>query len=326
VIIYNPATAAVEIPVIDLTDSAHPDPDRRKALAWALHKAARETGFFYVSGHGVPEDLTQGQLDWARRYFDLPLARKMELDIANSPIMRGYEPMASQTLDEGSPPDLKEGFMTGRELGPDHPFVVAKVPFQGPNLWPADLPGFKEQILAYQAAMIDLGRRLAGLLALSLELDEDYFADALEEPSCTVRLLHYPPQPASARFNQLGCGAHTDWGLITLLLQDQAGGLEVMNADGVWITAPPIPGTFVVNLGDMVPRMTNGLYNSTLHRVVNKVSGAHRYSVPTFFNPADHYSFDCVPTCRDLRDTPPPTVTFGDHVRQMFEKTYRKAA
>jgi len=180
--------------------------------------------------------------------------------------------------------------------------------------------------MAYQGAMIDLGRRLAGLLALSLDLEEDYFAEALAEPSCTVRLLHYPPQPPSARFNQLGCGAHTDWGLITLLLQDGAGGLEVMNTDGDWILAPPIPGTFVVNLGDMVPRMTNGLYHSTLHRVVNKASGADRYSVPTFFNPADHYSFDCVPTCRDLRDTPPPTVTLGDHVRQMFEKTYRKAA
>jgi isopenicillin N synthase-like dioxygenase len=326
VIIYNPPKTPETIPLIDLSDSFSPDIERRKAVAWAMHKAARETGFFYVANHGVPEALMQAQLDGARRYFDLPLARKMELDIAHSPIMRGYEPMASQTLDEGSPPDLKEGFMLARDLGPDHPYVIKGTPYEGVNRWPADPPGFREQIEAYLAAMMDLGRRLVGCLALSLDLDEDYFADALAEPSCTVRLLHYPPQPADARFNQLGSGAHTDWGLITILLQDEIGGLEVLNADGDWIRADPIPGAFVINLGDMVPRITNGLYHSTMHRVLNNASGRDRYSSPCFFNPGYYYSFDCVPTCRDLADRPPPTVTFGEHVQDMFRKTYGQAA
>ena len=252
-IIYDPPKTPKTIPVVDLSGSVSPDLEQRKAVAWQMHKAARETGFFYVANHGVPKALIRAQLDWARRYFDQPLERKLELDIAHSPIMRGYEPMAAQTLDEGSPPDLKEGFMLARDLGPDHPYVVQGTPYEGANRWPAGLPGFREQIEAYLVAMTDLGRRIVSGLALSLDLDEDYFADALEEPSCTVRLLHYPPQPADARFNQLGSGAHTDWGLITILLQDEIGGLEVRNADGDWIRASPIPGTFVINLGDMPP-------------------------------------------------------------------------
>jgi isopenicillin N synthase-like dioxygenase len=325
-IIYTPPKTPETIPLIDLTDAFSPQAERRKAVAWRIHQAARETGFFYIENHGVPEALMRGQLDWARRYFDLPLERKMALDIADSPIMRGYEPMASQTLDEGSPPDLKEGFMLARDLGEDHPLVRSGAPFEGPNRWPAGLPGFREQIEAYQAAMMGLGRRLVSCLALSLDLDEDYFAEAMEEPSCTVRLLHYPPQPADARFNQIGSGAHTDWGLITILLQDEAGGLEVLNADGDWIRAEPIPGTFVVNLGDMVPRVTNGLYHSNMHRVLNNAGGRDRYSSPTFFNPNYFYSFDCAPTCRDLADVPPPRTTFGEHVQEMFRKTYQPAA
>lgn len=325
-IIYNPPATPTSIPLIDLTDSFSPDLDKRRAVAWSLHKAARETGFFYVVNHGVPLALLQAQLDCARDYFALPLDRKMELDIATSEIMRGYEPMGAQTLDEGSPPDLKEGFMLALDLAPDHPLVLKKTPYAGPNRWPRDLPGFREQIEAYTEAMLGLGRHLAGCLALSLDLEEDYFASGLVDPSCSVRLLHYPPQPETAEFNQIGSGAHTDWGLITILLQDDAGGLEVQNTDGDWIRADPVPGAFVVNLGDMIPRITNGLYHSTMHRVFNNISGRDRYSVPTFFNPSYDYSFDCVPTCRDLADRPPPTTTFGEHVDEMFRKTYRKAS
>ena len=323
-IIYNPPKAAERIPVIDLAGSFSADPEARKAVAWEIHKACRETGFFYVKNHGVAESLIAAELEMTRRYFDLPLDVKMELDIATSEIMRGYEPIAAQTLDEGSPPDLKEGFMLARDLGPDHPYVRDKVPYEGPNRWPA-LPGFREQNEAYLEAMIGLGRHLVRYLALSLDLPEDYFADGLEEPASALRLLHYPPHPADAAFNQLGSGAHTDWGLITLLLQDDAGGLEVQNADGDWIRAEPIPGTFVVNLGDMVPRITNGLYHSTLHRVLNNVSGRDRYSVPTFFNPGYVYSFTTVPTCLKEGETPAP-CTFGEHVQEMFRKTYQQAA
>jgi isopenicillin N synthase-like dioxygenase len=320
-ILYERPGAAERIPLIDFTAAFSGDPAERKALAWEIHKAARETGFFYLTGHGVLSDLMEGQLEWARRFFKLPLERKLEIRLANSPNMRGYEPVGRQKLDEGSPPDLKESVVFGRELGPDHPLVKRGIPFEGANQWPSGLEGFRPQVEAYTAEMARLGRRIASLLALSLDLPEDYFADGLAEPNCAVRLLRYPPHPVDAAFNQLGAGAHTDWGLLTILLQDDRGGLEVRNADGSWIRADPVPDSFVINLGDMVPRLTNGLYHSNMHRVVNNVSGGDRFSVATFFNPPFDYVFTCAPTCAGLSNPVPPPCTFGEHIQDMMRRT-----
>jgi len=138
-----------------------------------------------------------------------------------------------------------------------------------------------------------------------------------------VRLLHYPPHPADAAFNQLGAGAHTDWGSITMLLQDDCGGLEVQHVSGEWIRATPIPGTLIVNLGDMVRRWTNDIYYSTMHRALNNVSGVDRYSVASFFNPNYLYRVECVPTCRpEVGEPLYPPCTVGEHIKEMFEKTY----
>jgi isopenicillin N synthase-like dioxygenase len=324
-LVYTPPGPAKNIPVIDIADSVSPDLEKRRAVAWEIHRAARETGFFYIKNHGVPREAISGILEGARHFFALPATEKMALNIADSPIMRGYEPMAIQMLDSGSPPDLKEGFMSARELGPDHPFVRDKVPYEGANRWPQSLPQFRDQVLNYNAHMVDLGRRVCRSLALSLDLPEDYFTGGLAEPSCTVRLLHYTPHPADAKINQLGAGAHTDWGLITLLLQDDVGGLEVRNAAGEWLRAEPIEGTFVVNLADLVPRITKGLYHSTMHRVLNNVSGRNRYSVATFFNPNYTCRFDLVPSCQP-QDFIPEPWTFGQHIQDMFDRTYGKTA
>lgn len=324
-LIYTPPGPAENIPIIDLAGSFSPDLEGRRAVAWEIHRAARDTGFFYIKNHGIPRESLHGILEAARQFFALPTAEKMCINIANSPIMRGYEPMAIQTLDDGSPPDLKESFMSARELGPEHPFVRGKVPYEGANRWPESLPSFREAVLSYNAKVAGLGRHLCRSLALSLELPEDYFRDGVTEPGCTVRLLHYPPHPADAKSNQLGAGAHTDWGLITLLLQDDVGGLEVRNAAGQWLRAEPIDGTFIVNLADLVPRMTNGLYHSTMHRVLNNVSGRDRYSVATFFNPNYACQCDIVPTCRP-EDYAPQPWTFGQHIQDMFNRTYGKSA
>ncbi len=147
------------------------------------------------------------------------------------------------------------------------------------------MPGFREALDAYYFPMLDLGRHLMRLLALSLGEPEDCFDAAFRAPSASLRLLRYPPQPADAESNQLGAGAHTDWGAITLLAQDDCGGLEVENARGEWLRAVPVPDTFVVNLGDMIARWTNGAYHSNMHRVMNNVSGRNRHSLVLFFNP-----------------------------------------
>ncbi|WP_161774453.1 isopenicillin N synthase family oxygenase, partial [Sphingobium sp. Ant17] len=152
---------------------------------------------------------------------------------------RGYEAMAIQVLDDGSQPDLKEGFMAGRDLGPGHPYVVNKVPYHGPNQWLADKKWLRHSTERYIETMRALGTHLAGILALSLDLPEAYFGKGCDEPMVTTRLLHYPPQMGVGEGNQLGAGAHTDWGLLTILMQDDVGGLEVQNADGDWVNAPP---------------------------------------------------------------------------------------
>jgi isopenicillin N synthase-like dioxygenase len=317
-LLYTPPKAAERLPIIDLSDSFSADLGRRKAVAWEIHKACRDTGFFYVANHGVAAALIAGQFEWAERFFAQPLAK--------SSCMRGYEAMSLQVLDAGSPPDLKEGFQIACDLAPDHPYVVGKVPNQGPNQWPGDLPGFREHTERYQTAMIALGTHLMRCLALSLELDEGWFDAGISQPMCTVRMLHYPPQPAGAAFNQLGAGAHTDWGSITMLLQDDCGGLEVQNAKGEWIEAAPVEGTFVVNLGDMVRRWTNDIYQSTMHRVLNKQGTRDRYSIASFFNPDFFYKVECLPTCHPADGTLPryAPCTVGEHIAEMFQITYGK--
>jgi isopenicillin N synthase-like dioxygenase len=324
-IIYTSPEPAQYIPIIDIADSYSPDLEKRRAVAMSIHRAARDTGFFYIKNHGIAQRDLDDILDIARQFFALPMADKMALNIANSEIMRGYEPMALQTLDTEPPPDLKEAFTSGRELGADHPFVRNKIPFEGANQWPASLPQFRDSMLSYNDKVTALGRHLCRSIALSLDLPEDYFESDLAEPSSSVRLLHYPPHPADAEPYQLGAGTHTDWGLITLLLQDIVGGLEVRNADGKWLRDAPVEGTFIVNLAYLVPRITNGLYHSTLYRVLNNVSGRDRYSVATFFNPSYMSQFDVVPTCRPDNFAPAPW-TFGEHIQDMLNQTYGKSA
>lgn len=321
-VIYTPPSVAKNIPIIDLSDSFSHDLEKRKAVAWEIHKAARQTGFFYIKNHGVPLEIQKAQFHTAREYFKTPLSEKLRLTSKNSACLRGYEPIAAQTLDEGSPPDLKEGFLVGRELNEDHPHVQRQTPYHGPNQWPTSDSRFRQQTEDYMSYMNLLGRKIVRLLALSLQLPEDFFDQGLREPMLITRMLHYPSQPANARENQIGAGAHTDWGLITLLLQDEVGGLEVRNAEGEWLKAPFIEGTFVVNLGDMVPVLTNGLYHSTMHRVFNSKKDTPRYSIPTFFDLDYYYEASVVPTLRKEGEVYPAPITVGGHIAAMFDKTF----
>lgn len=328
-VLYTPPGPATEVPVIDIGPAWSERLEDRQAVAWEIHKACRDIGFFYVSNHGVDPGLVEAQFAWARRFFGLPVEEKLRLHMKQSRSFAGYEPLAGQTLDTDSPPDLKESYYCGAELPDDHPYVLAGIRGYGGNQWPALLPGFREQMLAYYAAVRALGDKLMALMALSLALPEDYFAAMYAQPSGNVRLIHYPPQPVDAAFNQIGAGAHTDWGGITLLAQDDIGGLEVQNAAGKWIAAPPIPGTFVINLGDLIQRWTNDLYRSNMHRVRNgNAAGRDRYSVPFFFSPDHHARIECLPTCHGAENPPRhPVCTAGEHLMEMFDRTYgRKAA
>lgn len=320
---YTPPHAAKEIPVIDLTDSYSDDLEKRKMIAWEIHKTCRDTGFFYVKNHKIPQAAMDNHLALAAKFFDLPLEEKLALDSKNEDSTRGYEAMAAQVLDEGSPPDLKEGFMASVDADENHRYTKMNVPGTGRNQWPESLPDFKDGYESYVYQALDLGRHLARMVALSLELEETYFDECLKEPLHYGRILKYPPHPKDAAPNQLGAGAHSDWGLLTILLQDENGGLEVQNADGDWISASPIPGTLIINLGEMLPVITNGLYKATMHRVLNNRSSNTRYSAPTFCDPEYFYKVKCASTCMPESGEPKfPEMTAGEHLRSMFEKTF----
>lgn len=321
---YRAPAIAREIPLIDL--SAAGDPLRRRELALRIRETCRDVGFFYVVGHGVPAALIEAQFAAARTFFALPPARKREAASGAAHANLGYQALASQALDDGSPADFKEGFQIGFDPGPEHPYVKAGSPFHGDNRWPRGLPGFREQCEAYYAAMMDLSARLLQLIALSLDLDEEFFAAHLRTPIASLRLLHYPPQPQAIEDNRIGAGAHTDWGLITLLAQDAVGGLEVCNAAGEWIAAPPLADSFVVNLGDLLQRWSNDLYQSNPHRVRNADSARPRYSL-AFFQDGDSQSLvECLPSCCDAqRPARYAACRIGDYMHDKVRQTFGAA-
>lgn len=309
------------IPVISLAQS----PDD---VAAAIRAAGEAHGFFYAVDHGVPEALVAGQYDWAAKLFALPHEEKLSISMFNSPTRRGYESIGDQTLDLAAKPDQKESFYCGVPYAPEHPYVKAGIAFYGENHWPAALPDMAAHTARYIDAMQKLAERLMRDLARSLGLAPDWFDRTMADPMVTLRLLRYPPHPAQAPADLFGAGAHTDWGSITILAQDDLGGLQVQAADGSWIDATPIKGSFFVNFGDMIPRWTNGRYRSNPHRVVNaNTSGRDRYSIPFFYSPNYDARIEPVPGSVAPGQAPAyDSCTAGEHMAEMYRKTYAKAA
>lgn len=321
--VRNSSNAQKSLPIIDISSLRDGDLGARKRVAQQIRMACVDKGFFYIAGHGIAEPLIDNVLAQARQFFSLPDATKLALNKSQSIANRGYEPLGGQVLEEGTAPDLKESFFTGSDLPMTDPRVVARQFGRGPNIWPESLPGFKPAVEAYYTAMTALGGTLYRALALSLDLDENFFEVFYREPMNMLRMIHYPPQPANPDPTQKGCGAHTDFGGLTILLQDSTGGLQVWDqeTDG-WISAPPIPGTYVVNIGNLIAVWTNDLYRSTLHRVIN-TSGRERYSVPFFINGDPDYPITCIPTCLAADETPKfPDTTITQHFSTMYRKTY----
>jgi isopenicillin N synthase-like dioxygenase len=311
------------LPVISVEGLSSSKLKDRQDVASMLREACLDKGFFYVSNHGIPLGLIDAVFEETKRLFDLPNEAKAVVDMSRSICHRGYERLRAQTLEAGAPPDLKEGFYIGPDLPLDDPRVIKRQFQCGPNLWPQDMPAFRPTMQAYFAAMLDLSDRLMRGLALSLDLPEDHFNAFNCDPLAILRLLHYPPQPTNAAPNEKGAGAHTDWGALTLLLQDPVGGLQVQDvASDRWIHADPIPGTFVVNLGDMIARWTNDMYRSTTHRVVN-ASGRERYSVPFFYEGRTQHEVVCMANCLATGEKPKyaPTTVEG-HLQEMYQRTY----
>ncbi|KKY34942.1 putative 2og-fe oxygenase family [Diaporthe ampelina] len=283
--------SSFHIPTIDigpyLEDAST---DAARGVVDDVRNACMTAGFFSLVGHGIPREMQDGVLRAARRFFDLPLPDKTAL---RHPLIknRGYEVIGSQTLQEDALPDLKEGFYIGKDLPLESDKVKAHPELLGQNMFPATLPDgdFRLPTERYYAAVLDLSMRVLEILAKGLPYGDDIFHEFVSnDPVCIMRLLHYPPQaqppPPSRDQRQLGAGAHTDFGAITLLLQDSSGGLQVQDPHTQsWHAVAPNPDAYVVNIGDMLALWTKGIYRSAVHRVINS-SGGHRYSVPFFFD------------------------------------------
>jgi isopenicillin N synthase-like dioxygenase len=312
------------LPVIDIGGLSSADPAARQAVGAKLREACLDKGFFYISNHGVPEDLVRDVFAEAAAFFALPVEQKNEVNKSKSNANRGYEPMQGQTLEPGAPPDLKEGYYIGPEHGPDDPRVIAGTFNHGSNQWPSQRPNFRPVMERYRSVLFDLSATLMRGMALSLDLPENYFDGYNKDANGTVRLLHYPPQSPQGDPTQKGAGAHTDFGGLTVLRQGDIGGLQVWDQKSdAWIHADPLPNTYVVNLGDMISRWTNDRYRSTVHRVVN-ASGGERYSVPFFYTGNYAFNVECIPTCLAPGETPKyPPVTVEQHMREMYKRTYK---
>lgn len=267
------------IPIVDVRELIVGTPGKSRVAA-ELGQACRESGFFYVVGHGVDAGLQARLQEQSRRFFALDVEAKMRIRMAlGGRAWRGYFRVGDE-LTSGKP-DQKEGLYFGQELPAEHPLVKAGTPLHGPNLFPSEVPELRRTVLEYMDALTRLSHRLMAGLALSLNLPESYFADHYtREPLALFRIFSYPPPRDPTLW---GVGEHTDYGLLTILLQDDAGGLEVRSRSS-WVPAPPVPGSFVCNIGDMLDRMTRGVFRSTPHRVRNPAPRA-RLSFPFFFDP-----------------------------------------
>ena len=292
--------------------------------------ACTGTGFFQLTGHGISRELQEKVFKGAEKLFALPKEEKLKLDKSKSvgASNRGYELIGGQGLEEGTLPDLKEGFYVGQDIPASDPRVQKKAFLMGPNIWPpSDLVSedvFKEPMSAYYTQIHALSLKVLEVLAAGMEYPnvqsvfEEFTAN---DPVASIRLLHYPPDKGNDA-RQLGAGAHTDFGAITLLLQDETGGLQVWDYGGKeWRDVTPVKEAYVVNVGDMLQMWTSGKYKSSLHRVVNR-SGRDRYSVPFFFD--GNVDFELKPLDGGTREG--GVLTVEKHMKERFASTYGRGA
>ncbi|RDI29067.1 isopenicillin N synthase family dioxygenase [Pseudacidovorax intermedius] len=306
-------TAASTIPVIDIAALASPDAYARRRVAAEVGAACRDIGFFAITGHGVPAEVIDGAFAASRAFFAQPVADKAALAYATLSHNRGYVGMGVEALDEKRGADQKEAFN----------LIWTDEATRPPNAWPA-LPGWRAPVQAYFDAVFAAATRLHAAFALDLGLPEDFFADKIDQPLATLRLLHYPAGAAADA--GVGAGAHTDYGNVTLLATDGVSGLQVQGrARDEWIDVPPLPGAFVCNIGDCLMRWTNDVYLSTPHRVVRPA--AERYSIAFFLDPNPEALVSAIPSCVPPGEAPRHApVTTQAYLQARFAATYGAAA
>lgn len=321
-----------DIPVLDVSPLYGDDDAAIQQVAKTLRGYLETVGFLYVVGHPVAQEDVEAVRSASRTFFALPDEEKLRLKIDKN--FRGYLPFAGSTIVTSSvatvsKPNQSESIFFMHEVDAQDPRAKAEMPLQGPNQWPDEskLPEFRQTIERYVDEMSVLARKMVRAIAISLGLPVDSLDSYFDEPTTFLRLLHYPTQPAEEGL--FGSAPHTDYGFITLLAQDDVGGLEVKNKDGDWVPAPPIPGSFVMNVGDILARWSNDVFVSTPHRVINR-SGRERYSQPFFFDPSMDATIEALSVCVPAGEAPKyAPVEYGDYLMERIDKNYhyrKKAA
>ena len=313
--VTSPATAALsedDIPVLDLGPYFGGVPGALDRICRELYRASTEVGFYYLKNHGVPQSLIDQTFAESKRFHDQPLEEKRKLKVDKNKI--GYFEVESSItrhsdLAAGARPNLYAAYCLRQELAPDDPDILAGVPYRALNRWPENLPGFRENLLAYSTALEALGKKLLPVIARGLSMPPDFFDAGFEKPLVNLQLNYYPHQP-DFDGTQYGLAPHTDRGFITILCQAKVPGLEVRTVDGRWAVAPVLPGHFLVNTGDLLRHWTNDVFLSTPHRVIN-LSGNERHSIPFFYKPDLPTVVECIPSCQTMANPakyPPTTV------------------
>ena len=287
------------IPVIDVGPAFRDEPGGLDAVAAQVRRASENIGFFYVAGHGVPEHVIADAFAASREIHALSPEEKRALALNQNNI--GYLAVnqsiqRASTVHRATRPNFNESFFISHDRGADHPDVVAGLPLRGRNQWPEGHAWMREVMVRYFTTLERVGAQLLPVLARALDLPAGYFAPFFAgEPHANLRFLHYPPQEVDDD-EQFGQGPHTDNSFITLLAREDVPGLAVRLPDGQWLAPPLIPGTFLVNLGNVMKRWSNDRFHSTPHGVLND-SGRDRYSIAFFYSPNVAARIECVPSC-----------------------------
>ncbi|HEX2826007.1 MAG TPA: 2-oxoglutarate and iron-dependent oxygenase domain-containing protein [Burkholderiales bacterium] len=317
--------ATQAIPVIDFGPAFRAEPGGSDAVAAQVRHACENVGFFYLAGHGVPQDIIDGAFDASREFHAIPADDKLRLKLNENNI--GYLPVnqsmqRASTVHKAVRPNYNESFFISHDRGADHRDVLAGLPLRGRNQWPEGHEAMRAAMLCYFKAMEALGERMLRVLARALDMPPEHFTPFFEdEAHAQLRFLHYPPQE-SQDDEQFGQAPHTDNSFITILAREKVPGLAVRLTNGEWLAPPLIPGTFLVNLGNMMKRWSNDRFLSTPHGVLND-SGIDRYSIAFFYSPNPASTIECLPSCTSADDPPhyPPAV-YRDLILEFFNANY----
>jgi isopenicillin N synthase-like dioxygenase len=329
------ARSGSAVPVIDISGYFTGLTSEKRRIVGEIGEACRTIGFLLVTGHGVSDELIRRTEETGRAFFDQPDAEKRRFMAPDPNVYRGYYAVESNAVaysrdDRVAPPDFRELFSINQvTIDPADPYYTSRLGKRifAPNIWPEGIAGLREAWTEYYVAMEELAGSLMRLFALALNLDENWFDDKVDKHMTNFVVSNYPEQPHELPEGQLRAGAHTDYGSMTIIkAEDKPGGLEVLDAEGRWRPVPVVPGTFIVNLGDLMARWTNDRWVSTMHRVVNpprdKAIGSRRQSLIFFHQPNYDAVIECLPTCLDNGRAKYAPITSGEHLLMKMQKTH----